>query len=409
MAGGVPGRSIPVVEVSDEQELAATTAQSRERFYLPELDTLRFFAFLCVFAFHLTYSLTWRPGIVKTILTKDLLPAGAFGVDLFFTLSAYLITKLLLKERATSGKVHFLYFYARRALRIWPLYFCFLAFGSVLVYFDAAFRYSTVEPKYLLLMAVFVGNFAPASWMGSAFVLSHLWSVSVEEQFYLFWPMAIRKASEHRIRIIAVGLLVIASFARITAYWARVSPLWVWTCTFTRLDPFAVGILLGTMPYAKVSALRSRWRIGVLLTAIVAWSFARYFNAALVPRQMHPGLLLGYPLAALGSGGFLLAMLGAGSAGVRWATNAWLVYLGRISYGLYVYHLFAMLFISHYVFPWYVARFQDSGGPLWVGWLMYITLSLSLTILMAAASYRWLESPFLKLKHRFTYIESRPV
>lgn len=258
-------------------------------------------------------------------------------------------------------------------------------------------------------MALFVGNFAPTSWWGSAFVLSHLWSVSVEEQFYLFLPMAIREASERKIRMIAVGLLVIASLARAATCLAGISPLWMWTCTFTRLEPFAIGILLVTVPYSQLSRLCVRWRTGLLLAAIVVWAVARYFNTALVLRHKHLGLLLGYPLAAVGSGAFLLAALGAGGAGVRLVTNAWLVYLGRISYGLYVYHLFAMIFTSHYVFPLYLGWLRGSEWPLWVGWLVYITLSFSLTVLLAAASYRWLESPFLRLKDRFTYIESRPV
>jgi peptidoglycan/LPS O-acetylase OafA/YrhL len=391
-----------------ERRIAAAP-QSRERFYLPELDTLRFFAFFCVFAFHLAYSLSWGTGIAKAVLAKGVLPAGAFGVDLFFTLSAFLITKLLLQERAKSGKIHFLFFYARRALRIWPLYFFFLAAGSILAYYDAGFRYSAIEPRYLLLMAIFVGNFAPTSWWGSAFVLSHLWSVSVEEQFYLLWPMTIREASERKIRMIAVGLLVVASVARAAAYLANISPLWMWTCTFTRLEPFAIGILLATVPHTKLSRLCVRWRTGLLLAAIATWAVARYFNVALVPRQAHPGLLLGYPLAAVGSGAFLLSALGAGGAGVRLVTNAWLVYLGRISYGLYVYHLFAMIFTSEYVFPLYLGWLRGSQWPLWVGWLVYVAFSFSLTVLLAAASYRWLESPFLRLKNRFTYIESRPV
>ena len=386
----------------------AAGAKPREKFYLPELDTLRFFAFLCVFLYHLRFTLAWRPGALETI-TKDVLPAGALGVGLFFTLSAYLITKLLLRERAASGKVHFVYFYIRRALRIWPLYFSFLAFGTALVYFNPAFRYAAVNPKYLWLMAIFLGNCAPASWMGSAIVLAHMWSVSIEEQFYLFWPMVIREASERKLRIIAIGLMVTAWLARIAALLAGATPLWIWTFTFTRLDPFAIGILLATVPHASVANLRPNRRIGALFAGFACWSVARYCGKAKVLKYLHIGLLLKYPFAALGSGAFLLATLGAAKAGARFTTNAALVYLGRISYGLYVYHLFAMMFTRRYVFPLYLDRLRGSERQVWVGWLVYIAISLSLTVLLAAASYKWLESPFLKLKERFTYIQSRPV
>jgi peptidoglycan/LPS O-acetylase OafA/YrhL len=403
--------SIPAAEVADDQGSALAASESRERFYLPELDTLRFFAFLCVFLFHLRFSFAWQPWmIVENLLVRRILSMGAFGVDLFFTLSAYLITKLLLRERATSGKIHVLYFYTRRALRIWPLYFFFLTFGSVLVYVNPVFRYTAVEPAYLLLLAIFIGNFAPSNWMWSAFVMSNLWTVSVEEQFYLFWPRAIREASIHRIRVIASGLLLIASLARGAAYLAGVSQLWMWTCTFTHLDPFAVGILLGTIPYATAVGLCTNRRLCFLLTAFVAWGLAAYFGIARLPRHLgdsHLGLLLKYPFAAVGSGAFLLATLGTSEAGSRFTTNLWLVYLGKISYGLYVYHSFAMIFTSHYLFRVFLDRFKDP--PFWVGWFVYIALSFSLTVLMAAISYKCLESPFLLLKRRFTYIESRPV
>lgn len=405
MASGIVGKP-PKLADGGEVEIATSPA-SRERFYLPALDTLRFFAFLCVFVSHLPFILTWQPAVIKNVVVRNTLAAGVFGVDLFFTLSAYLITRLLLQERASSGKIHVLYFYIRRALRIWPLYFFFLAFGSVLLYFDSAFRFAALEPKYLLLLAIFVGNFAPANWMGSAYVLNHLWSVSVEEQFYLCWPTAIRGASERGIKMTALGLLIVASLARVAAWLAGASLRWIWTCTFTRLDPFAVGILLGTVPYARVTSLRSHWRLGLLLAGFVAWGFAAYFEIPRVPKEAHIGLLLEYPLAAAGSGAFLLATLSTAGKSARFMTNRWLVYLGRISYGLYVYHLFVMVFTNHYLFPIFLGWFQDP--PMWVGRLVYVSVSFSLTVFLAAVSYRWLESPFLKLKSRFTYVESRPV
>ena len=138
MASGIVGKP-PKLADGGEVEIATSPA-SRERFYLPALDTLRFFAFLCVFVSHLPFILTWQPAVIKNVVVRNTLAAGVFGVDLFFTLSAYLITRLLLQERASSGKIHVLYFYIRRALRIWPLYF--LLSGVWICSFILRFRLS---------------------------------------------------------------------------------------------------------------------------------------------------------------------------------------------------------------------------------------------------------------------------
>ena len=120
------------------------------RFYVPELDSLRFFAFLAVFICHLSHELGGSLVITNT---------GTFGVDLFFTLSAYLITELLMREKERFGRVDVKSFYVRRILRIWPLYLGFLATVFIIVKLHPVPRVTDI---YLITYMVFLGNFARA-------------------------------------------------------------------------------------------------------------------------------------------------------------------------------------------------------------------------------------------------------
>ncbi len=161
-------------------------ATTPSRFYLPELDTLRFFAFLGVFIAHGPWSLTLGdPGTGNLITRLLMIAANSFmwGVDLFFVLSSYLITELLLREKERFGRVNVGAFCCRRALRIWPLYF---------VYLGAAYGFLRVIPLvsipriYFILCASVVGNFAfYAAHQAPSLIIGPLWRLSVEEPVLL--------------------------------------------------------------------------------------------------------------------------------------------------------------------------------------------------------------------------------
>src|SRR5579864_2495432 len=167
------------------------------RFYRPELDVLRFFAFLGVFIFHAAprsmdfYNAAGYPHWLSSLLIPTF-GAGAYGVDLFFALSAYLITSLLLRERAATGALDLRGFYVRRILRIWPLYLAFVAFAAV---FAALVPGQHLPIKYVVGYSLLAGNWIYAFYGLPASFATPLWTVSIEEQFYLAWPLALRKAS----------------------------------------------------------------------------------------------------------------------------------------------------------------------------------------------------------------------
>jgi peptidoglycan/LPS O-acetylase OafA/YrhL len=383
--------------VAVEIPSAAAAPARAERFYRPELDALRFFAFLGVFIFHAAprtmdfYNAAGYPQWLSSLLIS-IFGAGAYGVDLFFALSAYLITSLLLRERVATGALDLRGFYLRRILRIWPLYLAFVAFAAI---FAALFPGQHLPMRYVVGYTLLAGNWIYAVYGLPASFATPLWTVSIEEQFYLAWPLALRKASVRIMAIIAVGILVVANAWRV---WLAISAApveWIEYNTFTRLDPIAFGILLALFGH-KLPQFTRLQRVALLCGGAATWvavfAFTVTGNAITVTTWR---MALGHPIMALASVAVLLSVLGSQNRLLR---NATLLYLGKISYGLYVLHEFA-----HFC----AIRLVHASTPGMV--VAQSIVGLALTIVLAAASYRWLESPFLRLKERFAHVQSRPV
>ncbi len=318
--------------------------------------------------------------------------AGAYGVDLFFALSAYLITSLLLRERAATGALDLRGFYVRRILRIWPLYLAFVAFAAAMA---MVIPQQQLPLRYVIGYCLLAGNWVYVFHGLPASFAIPLWTVSIEEQFYLAWPLALRKATAQTMATIAVGLLLIANAWRV---WLAVSAAPIDAMeynTFTRLDPIALGILIALFGH-KLPQFSRRQRITFLCGGVATWIAMYALSVSSNPPKVSTWrLALGHPLTALASVAILLSALGSQHAFLR---TRLLLYLGKISYGLYVLHEFA-----HFC----AARLIRASTPRTV--MAQSAAGLALTILLAAASYRWLESPFLRLKERFAHVQSRPV
>lgn len=385
-------------EVSDQK--LEIRPNDKGVFYHPELDVLRFLAFLGVFLHHalsrdaaLYIKNGLSPAASQFIITAK--EAGAYGVDLFFVLSSYLITELLIREHAQRGSFSISAFYVRRALRIWPLYFTFLALTVFVV--------PTILPTdqfgtiYIVSFLLFFGNWVSAANGLPHSVASPLWSISVEEQFYLAWPPLLRVVGIERIKHLAIALLVVALSTRgvLAAY--EVEHPAVWCNTVARLDSIALGAILAVALRGR--APRMKTVIRVLLGGAAVATFllvAKYLS------QDGPSSVITYSVTALASVMLLLAVLQTDAWFLRLPAFSWLVYLGRISYGLYVVHLLALALVPKLLIV-------HLGLPL--GFELRVLLSFALTVLLAAASYAWLEQPFLRLKERFSKIstgEQRP-
>lgn len=367
---------------------------------------LRFFAFLAVFlqhAFQKTpakyFPATHPTWIGRTV--RVLAFSGAYGVDLFFVISAFLITQILLREHDATGAVHIRRFYLRRILRIWPLYFAYIA---TLVIAGIASPQVRMPTNWLILFALLSGNVAYALWgWAPQFLTWHLWSIAVEEQFYLVWPLVVRGRGSRSLAAVALAMLAISTIARAVCWITRAPSSFIWTNTLTRLDPLAVGILLGIWMMGKRFHLRAIARVALLvggvatiLTVSATCDHLRTPASALTS-------FFGYPAASLGCVMIVIAILGV-ELNATSRVNRAAIYLGKISYGLYMWHLLALeLAIKA------LARPIPFAGE-WIESSTFATLcALGLTIAIAAVSYRLLERPFLDLKSRFALIPSRPV
>lgn len=363
-----------------------------ERFYRPELDCLRFFAFFGVFLCH---TLPGDPAYYAArhvpfpALVASAAFAGRYGVDLFFLLSAYLITELLLREQEQFGRLKLRSFYARRILRIWPLYFLGILVGVLLPLVDPSERFPL---QYAFAFAFMFGNWMISLRGAVPSAVFALWSVSFEEQFYLLWPAFISKARGKALLWASGILLVVATLSRFTLLgYARSmhSEMTIFTNTLTRLDPLALGIATAVLLRRKRLSFHWGARLASLAAGYALWvAAAHYCNLTL------GYVLIGYPAVALGAWLIFIAALGSSVA------PRWLRYFGKISYGLYVFHGIA-LYLAVYLMGGYVHTLK--------AFVVYWWLSLILTVAMAALSYKYFESPFLRLKERFARVKSRPV
>ncbi len=372
------------------------TAPAQSKFYRPELDALRFFAFLGVFAVHVgNYPIEYLeerhiPRALAQIIV-GLVRGGSYGVDVFFALSAYLITELLLREKERFGRLDVPAFYLRRILRIWPLYYLAVAVAASVPFFNPSGQF---DARYVIPFLLFFGNWSYV-WYGWPITPADpLWSVSIEEQFYLFWPPLVAKLTRRGIFYTCAALIVSANAVRLYSAALGEGKDHLWANTFTHVDSIAVGILLATWLRGRAPALSLRVRLLMIATGLAFCVMRGYFIILPNGDQLSVlGTLFGYPATTLGCAAILTAFIGLP---VRSPT---LRYLGKISYGLYVYHMACILITDRFL-P------ADPGIP---HALLRLVIVLALTVAVSAASYAFIESPFLKLKRRFTFVESRPV
>jgi len=317
---------------------------------------------------------------------------GAFGVSLFFVLSSYLITELLLREKDLIGTLDVRSFYIRRILRIWPLYFAFLALAVILQWIVPGQHVTWRAGMWFSLLA---GNWFIVFHGFPSSVIFPLWSVSIEEQFYITWPAIVRRVTEAGMLVCAGILLTVATASRIYLGLHHIGESDVWCNTFVQLDPIAIGILLAVLLKGEIPRLSKLARGAILMAGITGLALGSLYFGIKNDPLTTMRIVLGYPSVAVGGALVLLAVL----RNTTERPNPVLVYLGRISYGLYVFHVLGLLISDHTV--------QDQTASL-LRYSLRVVVALAATIAMAAVSYRWLETPFLGLKQRFTHVLSRP-
>jgi peptidoglycan/LPS O-acetylase OafA/YrhL len=319
---------------------------------------------------------------------------GGLAVTFFFVLSGFLITSLLLTEKATTGTINVRRFLAKRALRIWPLYYLVLAAGYGISIFVLRDTPANLFANGLILNALLLPNLAFAFGLIPD-ILIQIWSIGTEEQFYLVWPFLLRRTQEKKLVRIFAGIICFWLVARIVSRLLGISDDWLNILLFrTRIDCMAIGafaalLLLcrerGTEQWAGVSRLIyhpvTGW-VASLLFLLLLWLSFKY----------HVSL---YQLYAVLSAILILRVIRRPAG---WLESGAFRYLGKISYGIYL--------LQHFViFVIFKAWIEKAGIPQLaglagsrIGGIGIFLLAVLLTTGLAALSYTFFESRFLKRK-----------
>ncbi|HTY92253.1 MAG TPA: acyltransferase [Steroidobacteraceae bacterium] len=366
--------------------------------HIPALDWVRGIAILLVLVFHAA-TFTMNIGTVPLVgldrLYYLVCGAGWCGVDLFFVLSGLLITRILL--HAKTQEHYFRNFYARRVLRIFPLYYlvvaAYLALASVF-----HFPYGrTAAPWLLTYTSNIIVAFKP--WFVIPLPLAHFWTLAIEEQFYLLWPLCVLLLSKRGLLLLSVAIFAVAFGMRLWFAGAH-NMVGAFRFTLCRLDALALGgaaaVCLGSARGPLLRRLCGYLALfsGIALLAVSAWKQA-FSPDDFVTATFGIGLLALFFASSL----FLLVSR-PGTSAIAGRTQAVLATFGRYAYGMYVFHqplLTAIVRIKGaHPFP----VIMGSQVPCQA---LFALLLIGATLLIAMCSFHLVEKRFLRLKALFEY------
>ena len=350
--------------------------------YRPALDGLRGVAILSVLAFHTHHIFGW-----------SLLKGANAGVDIFFVLSGFLITALLLEEWEQTGDVSLKSFYWRRALRLIPALLVLLA----ALYFLSDLLFSPVEAndtrRGIPVAFVYASDLALAFFNVRLGALQHTWSLAIEEHFYLIWPVVLVAAlklglTKKRLVLITLLIVIASALQRAALHQFGAPPVRTYYGIDTRADVLLIGCITGLC---------------------VSWGLVRVraLRSLLVPALIFIGVCMvstGYGSSFMSLGGFTFLAIATGVLIVNVVLDTPgylgaflecgpLVWVGRISYGLYLWH-----------YPIFKAT-----SFLKLSWPLQLTVALAFTLAVTCLSYYLIERPALSLKRRHKQAQKREI
>ncbi len=364
------------------------TPTTRERGYMPQLDALRFFAVLGVVIVH-----NWQPSSHEWIV--GWFDWGSLGVRLFFVLSGFLITGILIDGRDLGSRdpgrrwPFMRTFYARRFLRIFPVYYAVLFFlliagvGQIRQIWPWLFTYST--------------NIYVWHYLAFPYAVPHFWTLAIEEQFYLVWPFVLLFLPRRLLMPFLLTLCCLGPAWRLWASFHYAPHDWNAAYTFTlgNVDFLAIGAVLALIAHAdrdKGLLQRRLTRVvlpvGLIMYAVLFWLWHSYDRHAAIALQDTGAALVFCWLIGTASLGF---------TGVFGRLLEWrpIVYLGKISYGIYIYHFLVPVAIAAAA-THFGRGYEDAGFP------NFVVTSL-ITVAIAALSWKFFERPINGLKRHFRY------
>ena len=370
--------SSTTLQLVNSDLLASETAAPFRLGYRPALDGVRGIAIIAVLAVHTHHIFGW-----------SILKGGNVGVDIFFVLSGFLITALLIEEWQGSGEISLKGFYWRRVLRLVPALLIVLAILYLLADFVLPATEAADTRRSIPVAFFYASDFALAFFQFHLGALQHTWSLAIEEHFYLVWPlflMAALKLGASRRRLVVITLTLALASAVHRAVLHQLGALPV--RTYYGIDARADGLLIGCAAGMCVcwGFLRARslkpWvvpAVALIVTLMLATNYATPF--------MHLG---GFALLAMAAAAVIGWVVMAPSSYLqRFLEYDPLVWVGRISYGLYLWH-----------YPIFKV-----GSLLKVGWVLQLLIALTATFAITCLSYYLIERPVLKLKRRFSHEE----
>lgn len=357
--------------------------------YFPGLNGLRAIAALAVVVSHTTMALAdfhLNPHIFGTDIyghPKGINLAG-FGVSIFFALSGFLITYLLLLEDEKTN-INIGNFYIRRILRIWPLYYLYLAI-SLLIVNVLGMPWSWASLGFYIFYAANVpfilGTTIP--------FLAHYWSLAVEEQFYLFWPLLLKTCRGSFFSIIT-GAALTLEIAKLCSHFWPLIPYLDLTLRVARFQCMMIGGLGAMLYHRRNIAFMKLTTHG--LTQFIAWASVLLMAA----NRFHVASVIDDELVAFIAVALIMGQITGGTGWVNLEQDSF-DFLGKISYGIYVVHPLI-------IFMW-AKLIGNAPVNAPVKYLLVYSGVLGTTILTAHLSYEYFEKRFLLLKHRFSAIPS---
>ena len=391
--------------------------------YFKGLDSLRFFAALAVFFTHVElikkftgYGTHWidpeesitKFTVFQSVMSKEIDPlsplvaySSALGVVFFFVLSGFLITFLLLKEKEQNNSIAIKKFYLRRALRIWPLYYLIFILGFfVLPYLDffaVPGQDNFFQQNFwgnLTLYAFFMPNLAFSIYTTAVPNIGQSWSIGVEEQFYLLWPLLIRKSKNILKSILWITGTIIAlkGIILLSSPFVKLDALIVLKkfLAMSKLECMALGGLGAYVLFnKKEEILRIIYRPISQITSVVIIPILIYFTPTAIEDILH----------LLFSLSFLVIILNVANneKSILKFENRIFQYLGRISYGFYMFHVMCIVFTIHFLDK-YIGLDNDISKP---QHLLLYGLSFLLTVAVSSLSYHIFEKAFIRLKDKY--------
>ncbi len=365
--------------------------------YLQGLNGIRAIAALLVVIAHFTPLFAMQEGLSFSIYHGNY--PGGLAVTLFFVLSGFLITYLLILEKENFKNIDLKAFYLRRILRIWPLYYFIMIAGILvmyLMYHQNLLQKSNGNFSITVLYFLFAGNYSEAiyqvSFNHTFSIIAILWSVGVEEQFYLFWPWLIKFFKKSRTVLLAflAGYIVLKIIIRVFFANTFLSPL----INLTRLDCMAIGgiaacLVLDATTYTTIIA-RFVFNRYVQITAWIV--FVIGFTLLPMPFSIFSDDFYAVFFAVI------IINVSQNKNTLISLENGIFNFLGRISYGIYMYHVLTM-FVLQKIIP--------KPADTVFNYFLYLAIVIGLTVTVAYLSNRYIESYFLKKKSLFAKIKSK--